>query len=495
MSNNGVGERGTAKKQVITTSSIGERTRSNTASTGKAIRRKPVPAWEEEQPGTGEGGGDNGPSAYRTAGGTDGTKDKGKGGKEGQESSALSHVLTRNLVDSPRHSPTLSLPGSSKSRRPPVADLNKAPLPELDQEGHSVSNILPSSRGSTRPERRVSATTDGVLTQLGEAVRRERKKAELYEGEVQQGRLELADIACNLDILRDKFATILEQQEQMIASLENQVADVKAELEVVNQLDPAAASGYLTLIHSPLPSHLKARTAVVCAFDPTALTSTPSPPITPILPDEPVPTKLRSFPLRRLSFKRRDKPQVDDSDSAASCSHIAVPDTPPATPLLVASPTSTSTPFLLPRRPSNSSSVGPPMLATVHSPAATSQPRPGPIMRSLSSENPHLLYVQPLPSATKKSKRRPPPVSGISRGRSGGGLSRAVGDTDSGDRTERVARGPSLTRKRSNSLTRALSNLFPSAGTKREIQQDRQSETLDNPVEAWLRSSASSPAL
>lgn len=168
--------------------------------------------------------------------------------------------------------PSLSSP-IRPPRRPPVAGLNAA---TADSGPSPSPRQRSSSTGST-----ASLSKDVVLSQLAEAVRREKKKSEMYQRECEQGEKEvrrllvgvslfvragadslpspaqLAEIAGNLEVLKEKcvgplpfrpgqppansraarFATSLAQQEQVIANLEAEIDELESELEMANDLD------------------------------------------------------------------------------------------------------------------------------------------------------------------------------------------------------------------------------------------------------------------
>ncbi|GJN94230.1 hypothetical protein Rhopal_007304-T1 [Rhodotorula paludigena] len=141
-------------------------------------------------------------------------------------------------LGSPFASPAAHAPPNKPARRPPIAGLNRAG--DADEQGGRVL----SAGGPSAPRQRTasggstaSVSKDMVLAQLGEAVRRERKKAEMYERECEQGQKELAEITTNLDVLREKFETILMQQQQTMSNLRAEIDEMQDELERANDLD------------------------------------------------------------------------------------------------------------------------------------------------------------------------------------------------------------------------------------------------------------------
>lgn len=95
-------------------------------------------------------------------------------------------------LGSPFASPGAHAPPNKPARRPPIAGLNRAG--DADEQGRRV---LSAGGPSARRQRTASGgstsslSKDIVLAQLGEAVRRERKKAEMYERECEQGQKEV----------------------------------------------------------------------------------------------------------------------------------------------------------------------------------------------------------------------------------------------------------------------------------------------------------------
>ncbi|BGP20693.1 hypothetical protein JCM10213v2_008856 [Rhodosporidiobolus nylandii] len=487
-------------------SSSGSRTRSGATSTGHGVRRVPVPAFEQEKTFV--------PHMRREGSIQELTRKASQEEQQQDEEAArrrkasLSKASGAGLA-SPFAPPALTTNGVldvKKRRGPPVSGLNKTPLPEVDEQGRHVANIFPHPRQrSASADSKASISKDVILTQLSDGIKRERKKAEMYEREAQQSEVELAEIGRNLDVLKEKFATTLEQQAQVIKNLEAEIEEVKSELEVVNDLDEAAAQEYLALLTSPSLDALKARTPVVSAFNPNALTSTSStPPVTPAFNTDK--SKFSALALRRgLNLKRRVDTHVAAYDTVAS--NVAVPK--PALPRHSTSPTAgtiplTDGPKVRPRKLSKIRAFRPetpteaPAVSTVLQqqpapavsvvPVKPAPPPPGPVFRSLSSDAPSPLDAKPRPLAPGKSKKRPPPVTGVSQRKVIGGALGAASDSEAEDGGVKGRQEPGRTRK--NSLTRALSGtmrvLFPSNAPKQHSPQ-RQHVPLTH-VQAWLHS-------
>ncbi|GAA6048726.1 hypothetical protein JCM3770_003930 [Rhodotorula araucariae] len=356
-----------------------------------------------------------------------------------------------------------------KPRRPPTAGLNKA----TQILGVGGSRQRSSSTGST-----ASVSKDVVLGQLAEAVRREKKKAEMYERECEQGEKELAEIAKNLDVLKEKFATSLAQQEQVISNLRAEIDELELELEHANELDAEAAQEYLDLLTASTSIEtLRKKAPVVGAFDLDALRSSsnqPAPASPSPAPDKP---KRLSFSFGRgLSLKRRVDTRVAAYGDRTGNPPLHRASAPP----VGGSIPSVSTTANLARKLSTSRAVPPPQSSptaaapfpgtkseTWDRPARPPHP-PGP--RSLLGPIPvaHDGRARP-PRETPPRMRAPPPIAGVSRGRAfphaelGGYASRNDMEGDGGQRAVEAERGG---RRRSNSLKRgvrdAMRMLFPS---------------------------------
>ncbi|KWU45278.1 hypothetical protein RHOSPDRAFT_33224 [Rhodotorula sp. JG-1b] len=199
-------------------------------------------------------------------------------------------------------------------RRPPISGLNRAMTSPEDSTSQGLRDV---SYSSLRP-RKVSAgstasvSKDAVLDQLSDAIRRERRKAEAYRRERKQGQLELDEIERNLQVLREKYWTISQRQEETIESLRSEIVEVKAELEWANDLDEETAEKYLELISSSTPKDkLRSKRDVVSGFDPSALgdgtANSPLPTTSPLPSAATMETVKRAANLfrRGLSLKRR----------------------------------------------------------------------------------------------------------------------------------------------------------------------------------------------
>ncbi|GAA5837783.1 hypothetical protein JCM11251_002321 [Rhodosporidiobolus azoricus] len=502
-------------------SSSGSRTRSGSNSTG--VRRVPVPAldldsflsWSEKAPAR-----EGGIQELTSRASQEEQKQDEDAARRRQAS--LSKASSAGLaspfaIPAKPDRPALEI---KKRRVPPIAGLNKNGLPALNEQGRNPSGALGNPRqrctssGST-----ASMTKEVVLAQLGEAIKREKKKAEMYEREFKQSENELAEIDRNLDVLKEKFATTLEQQKQVIQNLETEIEEVKAELERVNDLDEETAQEYLALLSSTSIDTLKARDPFVTAFNPNALTSSPEMPTAP--GDTVGRSKFSALAFRRgLSLKRRVDTHIATYDTVAS--NIAVPKpplvrSPPRTdPVLSATVPEPSQPR--PRKLSKvrlrraasqeaiSAPVSPPQTATPARPPpetpapgfaarptgpnSRAAPPPAPVFPTASSPFPSSSAPDDNSRTSSQSKntkqKRPPPVSGVSRSRIFGGLVGPASDseTDNGGVNGRQE-PPGVPRKRSNSLTKTLRIFFPSNAPKQEIQQPSQ--------QVWLRSDRADP--
>ncbi|GEM11365.1 hypothetical protein Rt10032_c14g5382 [Rhodotorula toruloides] len=220
-------------------------------------------------------------------------------------------------------------PSKRPHRRPPVAGLNSKAEPS------SGSNGGRSRRAST--DSTASISKDEVLGQLADAIKKERKRTEGYKRECEQGEGELAEIDKNLGVLKEKFATTLEQQEQIIANLRAELDEVHRELDLANELEEEAAREYLGLLSSATAETVKHRAPVVTAFDPSALTSSTS--VAPSAGPLEVNTdrsKFSALAFRRgLSLKRRVDTHLAAYGTVAS--NVAIPKPPlPTSPRLTA---------------------------------------------------------------------------------------------------------------------------------------------------------------
>ncbi|GAA5869241.1 hypothetical protein JCM8547_005175 [Rhodosporidiobolus lusitaniae] len=504
-------------------SSSGGRTRSGSTSnaTSKGVRRVPVPSVDEYSFPTTKASG-NGVRPEKSI--QELTKRASQEDQQQNEEAleqrraSLSKASAAGL-SSPFVSPAAPTTLESKKRRaPPVSGLNKTVLPEVDEHGRQVPSMFtpphPRQR-SASADSRASVSKDTVLSQLGEAIKRERKKADAYERETEQSEVELAEIERNLEVLKEKFATTLDQQQQVIDNLAAEIEEVEGELERVNDLDEAAAQEYLSLLTSPSFDALKARAPVVQAFNPTALTSSPSTDLPPALPgsssEKP---KFSPFAFRRaLSLKRRVDTHVAAYDSVASNLHVPKPPLPRNAAPLAAE--SASTPLLRPRKLSKTRpplsfpverSPPPPVSPPVSSRQNGAPPPPAPIFPAGSAETSSPLAAKGIPTPVPpKSKKRAPPVSGVSRnGGAGGGaggkniISGLLGGASDSEAEDGGVKGRNKpgagTRKRSNSFTKTLRILFPSnaARSPPSTPQQQQGQPHFNPVRPWLQSDGGS---
>ncbi|BGP11838.1 hypothetical protein JCM10049v2_007758 [Rhodotorula toruloides] len=388
-------------------------------------------------------------------------------------------------------------------RRPPVAGLNSKAEPS------SASNGGRSRRAST--DSTASISKDEVLGQLADAIKKERKRAEAYKRECEQGEGELAEIDKNLDVLKEKFATTLEQQEQIIANLRAELDEVRHELDLAHELDEEAAREYLDLLSSATADAVKHRAPVVTAFDPSALTSStssaPSAGAPELNTDK---SKFSALAFRRgLSLKRRVDTHLAAYGTVAS--NVAIPKPPlPTSPRLTtvagSTPSAGSTVATgeagvskRPRKLSKSRTLpavqqSPSKHDTPHrdrsseaptqSTTRRAPPPPTPVFGNLDSEPPGMPDSHTRP-------RRAPPVAGVSRGKFFGG-----GESDSEREREREDGGvkgrddPALrTVRRKGSFKKGVQGtmrlLFPSHAPKEGKVSPEEMRARN--VQEWLR--------
>ncbi|BGP58529.1 hypothetical protein JCM8202v2_006198 [Rhodotorula sphaerocarpa] len=435
-------------------------------------------------------------------------------------SAAAAAAAARQGDEEKRVTSPLSIPPNARhpSRRPPIAGLNRAvPSPLPDKQGNGDRST---SYGSTRTRKlsgdsTSSVSKDVVLNQLSDAIKRERKKAEAYERERKQGQSELEEIGKNLEVLKEKYSTLLGQQEETIESLRAELEETEAELDWANDLDEESAERYLELLTgSAAADALRLRRHVVGAFDPSALgeggTASPAPHGAPTATSQPSDAVRKAAALfrRGLSLKRRVDTHIAAYDTVANVS-LPKPtlsrEPRPTEPQVSSGPTSGPT-------SSNASAIGhgpPPgrrtrkmsksrSLAVLPTQNQTSDsglapeaakarkafpPPPAPFFRSLSSQEPSPLDAKPrsAPAGTRdglagKSKR-PPPVAGLTRGRGNGA-------EDSTATPEQKM--PGLARKRSNSLTQGVQKtmriLFPPHAPRLSKEEER-----INNVRDWMQ--------
>ncbi|GAA5982923.1 hypothetical protein JCM10908_006833 [Rhodotorula pacifica] len=435
----------------------------------------------------------------------------------GTDGSAATGVLpTVVSIEPPRKLP---------HRRPPIAGLNRAVTSPDDLDASSTRVV---SHGSNRHRKvsggsTASVSKDAVLNQLSDAIRRERKKAEAYERERKQGQSELDEIGRNLQVLKEKYSTILQQQEDTIETLRSEIEEVDAELEWANDLDEETAEKYLELISSSTPlDSLKIRRHVVSGFDPSALgTGAANPPQSTETAVSPTPATMETvkravFLFRRgLSLKRRvdthvaaydtvanvslPKPTIDREPRRAELTSSGGPSssdlslTAAGNPLprrmrkLSRSRTLPAPPQQLP--PGAQAGEVPSILhaptTAKAKPAKPSPPPPAPIFRSLSSAEPSPLDAKPHPPTTapparpsmspsRPKARRPPPVAGITRSRQ----EELPVPASAGAAPVSTAEGePIRQRKRSNSFKQGVQStmraLFPPHAAKVSKEEER----------------------
>ncbi|GAA5902097.1 uncharacterized protein JCM6883_001297 [Sporobolomyces salmoneus] len=154
-------------------------------------------------------------------------------------------------------------PTNRPSRRPPIAGLN-----------HESPRITPRVRSNSN-DSTGSVSKDSVLRELGEAIRKERRRKEMFEQETGKAKVEMAEIEENLTIMREKFATLDEQQDLTIRNLNQEIEELEEELATADLLDEQTAEEYLSLLSAPSLSHL-AHHQPVQTFDPSLLVQSSS---------------------------------------------------------------------------------------------------------------------------------------------------------------------------------------------------------------------------
>ncbi|GAA6059671.1 hypothetical protein JCM10212_000058 [Sporobolomyces blumeae] len=216
-----------------------------------------------------------------------------------------------------------------KRKPPPIAGLNQHP-PSSENglessklgSGGAASRRRADSAGST-----ASVTKDAVLNQFGEAIKKERRRAELFEGECDKAKAELQEIEQNLVVMREKFSTLLDQQELTIRNLEAEIEELETELATANDLDEATAREYFELLSADSLAALQAIESPVTSFDPSFFRSSDDPPTSGSTTPPPNPSKLSALSLKRgLNLRRRVETHIAAYDTVGS--HMAIPKPP-----------------------------------------------------------------------------------------------------------------------------------------------------------------------
>ncbi|GAA5830456.1 hypothetical protein JCM3766R1_002728 [Sporobolomyces carnicolor] len=179
---------------------------------------------------------------------------------------------------------------TTKTNRPPISGLN-----QIDPRGRS------NSTGSSS-----SVSKDAILRDLGDAIRKERRRRQLFQAETVKAQSELNEIASNLVVMREQFATIDEQQELTIKNLETEIRQVEQELATADLLDDDTAKEYLSLLSNQSLSHLarSKREPPVASFDPCLLRSTS------LRDDDEPPVSSLNRSLSRFGFTRPNRALV-----------------------------------------------------------------------------------------------------------------------------------------------------------------------------------------
>ncbi|GAA5883690.1 hypothetical protein JCM16303_004768 [Sporobolomyces ruberrimus] len=173
-------------------------------------------------------------------------------------------------------SPLPPRPAHGTHKPPPISGLNSHSTQDPtfpSGQSHPLRNRKGSS-GSTG-----SVSKDSVLRELGQAIGRERRRRERFEGEVEKAKVEMKEIEGNLIVMREKFSTLTEQHKLTIRNLEQEIEEVEQELATADDLDETAAQEYLSLLSQQSLSHLacSAPSAPIDAFDPSLLRASTGP--------------------------------------------------------------------------------------------------------------------------------------------------------------------------------------------------------------------------
>lgn len=278
------------------------------------------------------------------------------------------------------------------------------------------------------------------------------------------------------------MSTAISQQEQVITNLEAEIDELRSELEVANDLDeavrralislvligtdascPQTAREYLDLLTAPSHDDLKSRPPVVTTFDPSALTSSSPKDTNSSLPTFPTAQKGKFSALairRALSLKRRVDTHLKAYDTVNSSS-VAIPKPPLRHHSLTTGDGGTIDdvfggvrPRKLSKRHRTRSSSVLRGSSGERTTAESGVVPADPFSHLVASSSPAAVASSSRPPfLPSKSSKRPPPVSGVSRGGAGrGGLltgtSQATG--------EEFPPRPKGERKRTNSLTKTL---------------------------------------
>ncbi|KAL8280443.1 hypothetical protein RQP46_007091 [Phenoliferia psychrophenolica] len=346
--------------------------------------------------------------------------------------------------------------GGAKKEREPEPTKYYPPTAATASRQRSRSNASTSSTGSTNK--------DVILTQLADALKKERKKCEMYQKELLVIEEELDEVEQAMSATKEKYEGIIGNQKETIENLRAELKELSLELEHAHDLDAKDAEQYLALLGPPSPPKTSSPSIISgktqeTRFREQGLSSSPS--------HNSTPTKSRT--VRRL----------DNLAATASAS----PDGTPEKPTRI----SDKPMMTMFRRGSKKRSASPSPAPTTEEqglkvtekPARPASPGPAKLTKSsirrVPAPTPLNLPVGETPKPPKAVSR--PPVTGLNPSAPGG----------------------ELPRKRRSSLERiggTLRNMFPPLGAATAPQSPTPSlATLDQEIhreaniQAWIKAS------
>ncbi|GAA5962285.1 hypothetical protein JCM3765_004734 [Sporobolomyces pararoseus] len=352
---------------------------------------------------------------------------------------------------------------TSPRRAPPISGLNSTVVER--------NRLRKGSSGSSG-----SVSKDSVLRNLSEAIRKERRRKEMFQAETVKAKAELEEIEGNFRIMREKSCTLNEQQELTIKNLRLEIEEIQEELASADVLDEATAQEYLSLLSNQSLSHLAlSNSQPVDAFDPSLLRSTST-----SQPNDPPIDRSSSLrgllKLKRgLTLRRRIETHLAAHDPVSTTTPSAsVKQTQERVHNFTRENLSTSSKNIAARQ----STLTREQRSTAPPPA----PAPRPIFSTSALSTPSMETFPARPSRSKPSRGRPP-VSGVTKNYSSNGA-----EIDSGAQDESKGFKGRL-RKRSNSLKEGFSGtmrvLFPSNAPPGQSTNEEKGETID--LNNWLR--------
>ncbi|KAM0750796.1 hypothetical protein T439DRAFT_380654 [Meredithblackwellia eburnea MCA 4105] len=98
-----------------------------------------------------------------------------------------------------------------------------------------------------------STSKDLILSQLAEALRKERKRCELYESEILSIEEEMDEVEASMSAQKEKYNAIIAEQEQTIINLRAELAELERDLLTAHDLDDEEAAKYLALLGTATP--------------------------------------------------------------------------------------------------------------------------------------------------------------------------------------------------------------------------------------------------